>query len=193
MSSTNPNNTWDPANNGSTRITIFIESGDPWCGAGLVEESGDTPKRGEGGTETSRKGGGYLTDPRHARKRRIKRSLIEASPEGITMRKKYSWGIALIASALAVGWLLGTAGVATAWEAESPFFNLTKVSEDGNQLEDFTFAKLDARGHLDGHILYTGCYLPDRCFRVVDVKDHKYPTLLASPPTFNMERAPAPP
>ena len=36
------------ANNGSTRITIFIESVDRLCGAGLVEESGDTPKEGEG-------------------------------------------------------------------------------------------------------------------------------------------------
>jgi hypothetical protein len=107
------------------------------------------------------------------------------------MSKKYSWGIALLACALAVGWLLAAPGVATAWEAESELFNLTRVG--GDQLEDYTFAKLDARGHLDGHILYTGCYLPNQCFRVVDVKDPENLVLLASPPVFDMVNAPAPP
>jgi len=111
----------------------------------------------------------------------------------IMIKKKYSCGFAFLVCVLSVGLLLGTAGVATAWDAEDEFFNMTKITEDGNQLEDFTFAKLDARGHLDGHILYTGCYLPDQCFRVVDVKDRNNPVLLASPPVWDTENAPAPP
>ena len=110
------------------------------------------------------------------------------------MSKKYSWGTTVLSLAV-VGLLVGTTGVATAFDTSGPFevpalYNLDLISTN---LEDYTFAKLDARGHLDGHILYTGCYLPDQCFRVVDVKDPEDLVLLASPPVFDMDQAPAPP
>ena len=112
------------------------------------------------------------------------------------MSKKHSWGLAILACALAVGLLVGTAGVATAFDGTSgPFevpalYNFKLISTN---LEPYTFAKLDARGQLDRNILYTGCYLPDQCFRVVDVSDPENLVLLASPPVFDPINAPAPP
>jgi len=92
--------------------------------------------------------------------------------------------------------LVGIAGVATAADPASGPFEvpaLTNFELISTNLEPYTFAKLDARGHLDGNILYTGCYLPDQCFRVVDVSDPENLVLLASPPVFDTVRAPAPP
>ena len=105
------------------------------------------------------------------------------------MTKKRSWGLSLLAQALAVGLLLLAPGAAFSNDFETPLSNLDLVSTN---LEAYTFAKLDARGHLDGHILYTGCYLPDQCFRVVDVKDPENLVLLASPPVFDPVESPAP-
>jgi len=107
------------------------------------------------------------------------------------MNKKYSWAMPLLAYALAVGLLVGTAGVATAVDPlETPLSNMDLVSTN---LLVKTFSKIDARGHLDGHILFSGCYLPDRCFRVVDAKDPENLVLLAEVPVFDTENSPAPP
>jgi hypothetical protein len=105
------------------------------------------------------------------------------------MKKSSLSVLALLTCGLAVGLLLLIPGVASSNDFETPLSNLDLVSTN---LEAYTFAKLDARGHLDGHILYTGCYLPDQCFRVVDVKDPNNLVLLASPPVFDPIESPAP-
>lgn len=56
-----------------------------------------------------------------------------------------------------------------------------------------TYSKLDAQGQIDGHYLYSGCYLPDRCFRTVDVKDPQNPVQLAVVHTHDLVSSPAPP
>jgi len=107
------------------------------------------------------------------------------------MKKPRLLALPLLACALSVGLLLGVPGAAAAAVGdEDPLVNMELISTN---LLGKTFSKLDARGHLDGHILFTGCYLPDRCFRVVDVKDPENLVLLAEVPVFDPVESPAPP
>jgi hypothetical protein len=161
-----------------------------------VEEGGVLPKGGEEVFEAKGKEVVPVGIRGMSVNGEVKPFLMETRWEGNTMSKKHSWGLSLLACALAVGLLVGTAGVATAADPASGPFEvpaLTNFDLISTSLEEFTFAKLDARGHLDGNILYTGCYLPDQCFRVVDVSDPENLILLASPPVFDMVHAPAPP
>jgi len=112
------------------------------------------------------------------------------------MSKRNSWEKAVLACTAVLGLVVGIAGLAFAADPASGPFEvpaLANLELIGTDLEDYTFAKLDADGHLDGNILYTGCYLPNQCFRVVDVSDPENLILLASPQVFDLINAPAPP
>jgi len=86
-------------------------------------------------------------------------------------------------------WLLGAPGTVTAFDDSWNMELVGSLDTDPGS----TYSKLDARGRIDGHYLYSGCYLPDRCFRTVDVRDPLEPVELAVVHTFDQLASPAPP
>jgi len=100
----------------------------------------------------------------------------------------------LLTCALFVGLLLGTSGAAAVNCDEVAFEALNMECVGSLDIEfGATYSKLDAKGRTDGHYLYSGCYLPDRCFRTVDVRDPYNPVQLATVDTYDPVESPAPP
>lgn len=112
------------------------------------------------------------------------------------IKNKHSWGIAFLACALSVMWLLVAPGTAAALDDDCGGVDALNMECIGG-LDIFpdpgaTYSKLDSRGKTDGRYLYSGCYLPDRCFRVVDLKDHDQPVELAQVDTYDPVLSPPP-
>ena len=91
--------------------------------------------------------------------------------------------------------LLGAPGKIIAADCNEVAYDASNMECVGTLNTDpgFTYSKLDANGRIDGHYLYSGCYLPDRCFRTVDVRDPYEPVELAVVHTFDQLASPAPP
>ena len=111
------------------------------------------------------------------------------------IKRRHSWGLALLACVLSVVWILGTPGDAVAIDDCGGVSALNMECIGGLDISPdpgATYSKLDSRGKTDGRYLYSGCYLPDRCFRVVDLKDHDQPVELAQVDTYDPLLSPPP-
>jgi hypothetical protein len=120
--------------------------------------------------------------------------------EGTTMSKKHSWVMAILACALAVGWLLATPGVAIA-EADFPdgAWNMELV---GAGLAGVPLSKLAPWPRTDGNYFYSGGYHQGApvSWWIIDVKDkynpvgYEYPVfdpiISKAPPTLHQGRNP---
>lgn len=91
------------------------------------------------------------------------------------MSKKHSWGIALLACALAVGWLLATPAVATA--ADDFPDGSSNMELVGRGLEAVPLSKLAPWPSTDGRYFYSGGYQQTApgTWWVIDVKDRENP------------------
>ena len=103
--------------------------------------------------------------------------------------------LGLLTGVLALGMLLSMPGSLSAADCNEVDFEASNMECVGTLDTDpgATYSKLDARGRIDGHYLYSGCYLPDRCFRIVDVRDPYEPVELAVVDTYDPVLSPAPP
>ena len=114
------------------------------------------------------------------------------------MKKSRRSALALVGCALAVGWLLGTPGVAIAdFLDDAENMVLVGTGEAG-----FPLSKLAPWPHTDGRYFYSGCYhnssntaSPSHrgCFVVVDVKDHTQPKIVATVESYDHITSPKPP
>jgi hypothetical protein len=120
------------------------------------------------------------------------------------MSKKHSWGLALLACALAVGWLVGTAVSANAAPATLGAWNLeligaVDVAVGGSPDQSRDYSKISPWPDTDDTYLYVGCYESSidpeypGCFRVVDVKHPKNPKRIATVEVFDRVKSPLPP
>ena len=121
--------------------------------------------------------------------------------EGITMSKKYSWGIGLLACALAVGWLLATPGVARAaadnfypgvWNFEPVGPGLDNPNE--RNTDGLPLSKLAPFPRTDGRYFYSGGYQQTSpgTFVILDTKDKEDP-IPTSVPVYDPILSPPPP
>jgi hypothetical protein len=115
------------------------------------------------------------------------------------MNKKYSWGIALLACALAVGWLLANPGVARAaadnfypgaWNFEA----VGPTDPTERHTDNLPLSKLAPWPRTDGRYFYSGGYQQTApgTFVIIDTKDKENPTAL-SVPVFDPVLSPPPP
>ena len=112
------------------------------------------------------------------------------------MSKKYPWGVILLASALALTWVVGTAMTALA-EPPEESWNFTLLGAVdvavGNTNADLSraYSKIAPWPDTEGTYLNTGCYENDvnrgtvGCFRVVDVVDPTNPVRVATVEVFD--------
>jgi hypothetical protein len=101
------------------------------------------------------------------------------------MRKKFPWAMPLLACALAVGFVVGSAGVAAAEFNVPPALNVVQVGSVDTGAEAWPYSKLAPWPRTDGRYLYSGCYSPQQCFMTVDLKDPVNPEVLATVYTYD--------
>jgi len=125
------------------------------------------------------------------------------------MKKSGLLTMALFASALSLGLLLGPPTVAAAGPIEAAW-NMEQVGTGfwinpitgKEEVDPGPYSKMGPWPHTDGRYMYSGCYDPaplapnagaDRCFMVIDLKDHDQPMRLATVYSYDLVESPSPP